>query len=570
MAFFNIGLSTYKNVLSEVLHLFKNFSLLLTFTLALIIGLFSVHPAEASSPTKGTFVNVDYEEVQIDKDTTEKRLKSITIKNDQGRTITLNIDKYAKLYVDTVLVKIEAFKLGMEVEADVNLRRVKTLRGKTGTAPAQIEHRDKTVTGTVYYLDKSGTSLSIRLDNGQTKTYYINDRTEVFKGTTSVDLSLLYEGDRVKLIFSEYDTNFVESITINVQGIKVESLYKGTISRIEPTSNRVYLRDEMIFRNWGWYANTYRSNSFYSYSSTIPIYVGEKLIKPDRLRQYANHDVYFATVSQFGKEVIQKMIIKEKNERTFYESMTAVNTAAKWITFDKAGKVQYHDGTILIRNGRLIDPNSLQASGRAFVATEGLNTGKFANVVHITNDGFQSPNLVDHTIYFGRISTAGSYGLTLSGAFELSNNAWTNAQVTDFTYSNDTAAVEDRNLTVRTVLPTEFNYETGRYGYFYVANGNIVAAHLLDKKITSPRIDQLVSVGRFDGINGGDPFDIRIRNVSQWQGPWSEAPEISSMNIRQATLIRDGKVIPASQLRKGDRIYVLHESVVKGRILLVN
>ena len=70
--------------------------------------------------------------------------------------------------------------------------------------------------------------------------------------------------------------------------------------------------------------------------------------------------------------------------------------------------------------------------------------------------------------------------------------------------------------------------------------------------------------------NVTDPYDIRIRNVSQWQAPWSEAPFISSMNIKQATIIRDGKVIPAEQLRKGDRIYLLHESSVKGRILLVN
>src|SRR6185437_11518048 len=96
------------------------------------VGLAPVTIAKASAPVKGTFVGVTYEEVQLDKDRTERRLKEVTIKNDQGRTITLNIDNFATLTVDSRPVKIEAFKLGMEVEADVNLRRVKAMHGKTG------------------------------------------------------------------------------------------------------------------------------------------------------------------------------------------------------------------------------------------------------------------------------------------------------------------------------------------------------------------------------------------------------------------------------------------------------
>ena len=554
----------------EVSHLIKKTTSLLVFALLLFTGLLVANPAEANSLVSGTFVNVIYEEVQIDKDTTEKRLKSITIKNDQGRTITLSIDKFAKLSVDTISTSIEAFKLGMEVEADVDLRRVKALRGQTGTAPAKIEQRDKIVTGTVNRIDKNGKFLSIRLESGQTKTYYLNDATDILKGTTLVDLSVLYEGDRVKLLFSEYNTNFIDSIEIIVQGIKIESLYKGTIQRIDPTNNKIILKDEMVFRNWGWYPNTYKSNSSYSYSTRIPIYVGDQLITPDRLRYYANHDVYFATVSQFGTEVIEKMVIKKSNERTFYEPMTSVNVATKRISLQKSGAIHYHDGTILIRNGRLVDSNSLQSSGNAFVVTEGTSQSQFANVVHITNDGFQSPNLVNHTIYYGKISSTRSYGLTLTNAMKLSNNQWESVAMPSFSFSNDTAVVKDfRNSdSVTTIIARdEMLDHIGDYGYFYIENNTIVAAHLIGPSTLRAN---LVSVGRFDGINGHDPYKIQIRNVSQWQAPWSEAPFISSMNIKQATIIRDGKVIPAEQLRKGDRIYLLHESSVKGRILLVN
>ncbi|WP_318617982.1 hypothetical protein [Sporosarcina sp. YIM B06819] len=556
--------------------MFKNYAFVIAFFVLLFSSFWLAHPASANSPVNGTFVNVTYDEIQSDKNGTEKKLSTVTIKNEQGQTMTLSIDKYATLSVDSVSTTIDAFKYGMEVEVDVNSRRVKAMRGSTGTAPGKIEHRDKVVIGTVNQLDPNGTFLSIRLDNGQSKTYYLNTQTEISKGTTFVDLSVLYEGDRVKLTFSEYNTNSIRSIDIIVQGIKVESLYKGTIQRIEPTANKVILKDEQKFLDWRWQPNTTLgangyNNSSYQYSAKTPIYVGTKLIQADRLRQYANHDVYFVTVNKAGKEVIEKMVIKQKSERTFYEPMTSINTSSNIIGLQKAGAIRYHDGTILIRNGRLVDPNSLLASGTAFVVTEGNKPNQFANVVHISNDGFQSPNLIDHGIYFGRIQTANSYKLTLNNAMLLSkNNYWERESLPTLSFSNDTVAVEDSRGSVLTIIPQqdEMKKYAGKYGYFYVENNQIVAAHILAS--TAPTA-AIVSVGRIEGITQTNPAIIRIRNVSQWQdGMWKTAGNISSMNIEQATIIKDGKVISVKDLRVNDRLYLLHESKVKGRILLVN
>lgn len=556
--------------------MFKNNSFFIAIFAVLFSSLWLANPASADSPVTGTFVNVTYDEVQIDNKVTEKRLSTITIKNEQGRTMTLSIDKYAKLSVDSVSTTIDAFKLGMEVEVDVNLRRVKALRGSTGTAPGKIEQGDKVVTGIVNQIDPNGDFLSIRLDNGQSKTYYLTDQTDISKGTTLVDFSALYEGDRVKLIFSEYNANSIRSIEVNVQGVKVESLYKGTIQRIEPTGNKIIMKDEQKFLDWRWQPNTTLgangySHSSYNYSDKTPIYLGTKLVSPNRLRQYANHDVYFVTISQFGKEMIERIVIKEKKERTYYEPMTFVNTNSKSFGLQTVDSIRYHAGTIIIKNGRLVDENSLLAGGTAFVVTEGSQQSEFANVVHISNDGFQSPSLTNHGIYFGQIQTANNYEMTLANTMLLTkNNYWQQEAVPPLSFSNDTVAVEDSSGSVLTIIPqqNEMTRYIGKYGYFYVENNQIVAAHILAP--TAPTAT-IVSVGRIEGITQFNPSIISIRNVSQWQnGMWKTAGNISSMNIEQAMIIKDGKVISAKDLRVNDRLYLLHESQVKGRILLVN
>lgn len=540
-----------------------------SFITILFITFFAPNTAQANSTVSGTFVSVQYDEVQFGKDQVEKRLSSITIKNKQGRMTTFNIDKYASLYVDTISVSIEAFKLGMEIEADVNLRRVKTLHGKTGTVPGEIEHNGKIVEGTVNRIDKGGNYISVKIANGQIKTFYLNTKTEIYKGTTLVDLSLLYEGDHVKLGFSEYDTNLLTSIEINVQGVKIESLYKGTIQRIDPISNKIILRDQKIFLDWKWQTINPKSNSTYTYSNKKPIYVGNQPIKSDRLRYYANHEVYLVTISQFGQEIVEKMVIKIAKERTFTEPMKSINTKVKSIEFINAGKINYHDGSILIRNGRLVDASSLQVSGTAFVVTEGMNRSDFANVVHIANDGFQSPNLTNHGLYFGQIQTTTPYNLTLNNLRQLDNNYWKDRADSSFTFSNDTNAVYDFKTSVLDIIARdEMDDYYNRNGYFYVSNGNIIALHLPDPKAS---LANIVSVGRLQSIKPNNPAILSVRNVSQWQsGAWAEAGNISSLNIEQATLIKDGKVIQAKDLRIDDRLYIIHESQVKGRIILVN
>lgn len=555
----------------------KKYIVRLALFLLLISAFLPEQSAEASAPIKGTFVGVSYEEVQIDKNTTEKRLRDITIENSQGRTITLTIDKYAKLSVDGRIVKIEAFKSGMEVEADVNLRRVKALRGIShDVSPGTINDRDKTVYGYVTQLDRGGKFLTIKMDDGKDKTSFITNETTFFQGKTYRDSSIVYEGDRVKLSYSQYNTNRIDSVEVIEQGVKVEGLFKGTILRIDQSNHKLSLKDEKVFENWHWRANTYNSTSSYTYSTKTPIYVGNEKISPDRLRYYAGNEVHFVTVKKFGVNTIEKMVIQKENERTFNEEMASVNTKRKEIGLRSSGTFTYHDGTILIRNGRLVEPASLQAAGTAFVLTDGLTKSRYASVIHIANDGFRSPNLNGYEVYFGKISSVSTYGLTLADSSELFDGNWTYSSSNSFTFSNDTIAVEDRYNYVLDIIPqrdlTLYKY-MNRYGYFYVKEGHIVAMHLLDGTKSSYyyKAADLVSVGRLSTVDASSPALISVENVSRWSGgSWNEAGKIYRMDIEQATIIRNGKVISAKELKPNDRLYIVHESSVKGRFLFVD
>lgn len=526
-------------------------------------------PSETNGATlvKGNFDTVTFETVEHSDGSIQKNPKSITINNNKNKKLTLKIDKYTRLSVNSLPTSIDAFKIGMGVEADVNLGKVVELRGISYVSQENTDAIGKSFSGTVNRIDKKGTFLSVRLDSGTSKTYYINDDTEFYKDTKLSDLSVLFEGDRIKLQIDEYDSRIITSVEINTQGEVIENLYKGKIQKIDPIQNKLIVNNEQIFRDWKWQSQISIDNISKTFTNKTPIYVGNKQIKQDQLRHYTYDDVYYVTVKQFGKEVIQKMVIKRTNERTFYEPLTSINTTIKKIGLRNVGLLPYHNGSILIRNGRLVDSYSLQSSGTAFVVTDGPNTSKYANVIHVTNDGFQSPNLADHTVYFGKINTTGTYDLTINNAKNLSNNYWKNVSTTRLTFSDDTNVVEDYKRSVLKVVPrNEMDERIGQYGYFYVKNNEIIASHIVG---TSHPISNLVSVGRLENTSGGK--NISVKNVSQWQkGVWNEAGKINSMNVEQTTIIKEGKVISINDLKPNDRLFIIHESIIKGRLIFVD
>ncbi|MFB5085973.1 hypothetical protein PGC35_01940 [Psychrobacillus sp. PGGUH221] len=521
--------------------------------------------ANASTLVDGNFVDATYEEVVLEDKTIEKKLTKVTLINDTGKTITLNIDKYTPLFINSTSTTMDAFKEGMWVQATVELRKVKELRGFADIPQGESNAIGEFLTGTVNEIDRNGKFIGINLKNKQTKRFYLDQHTQVFKDTKLVDLSVLFEGDRVKLNLSDYDADTLSSIEVIVEGIQVENLYKGTIQQIDANQKKLVVKEEKVFKNWNWQSSNIanpKAISSRSFTAKTPIFVGNKKIDPSQLRYYVNNEVYYVTISQFGKEVVQKIIIKQSNERTIHENLYSVDTASQKIRLSSTGNISYHNGTIIIRNGRLVDASALTQGGNAYVITNGGTSHQYANIIHMTNDGFQSSSLSNHEIYFGQINSVGSNKLFVTNVNQLSNNYWYSTSLTNLSFSTDTIVVEDYNSATK-----DFTNSSSKYAYFYVKDNHVVAAHIIGSG--SPA--SFVTVGRYE-VNSYSYYNyIDLIDVSQWNnGNWTNVNPLYNLDVSQTTFIKEGKVISASDIKVNNRLYILHDSYLKARIILVD
>jgi len=538
-----------------------------------VLGFSSNQTARAAQMVTGTFVDVTFSEYANSNGVIEKKLSKITLQNDSGRQVTYNINNNVRLYINKTETTIEGFKMGMKVEADISLRSVVELRGTSDsikeTGSSTVAHNTKTLAGVVTSIDPNGLFIMLKSDFGKEAIYYINKDTSYQKNSSAVDISALYVGDRVKLSLKNQNASIVTKIEISATGTLVENLYKGEIQTVNTNANKLTVKNQHAFINWQFGSDTTKALSTMNFSSKVPVYVGNTKIKKEQLKNYIGSEVYYVTVKQFGKEVIEKIVVLKNNERTYYEPMLSVDTKYKLVKLKSAGTIYFHDGTILIRNGRLIEPTGLLAYGTAFVISDGAARDHYAQVVQVTSDSFMSPNLAGHELYYGRLSQADGYLIEIDDAMKIESNVFKKTSSTVLSVSNSTKAiVDDGNKTYNVVPDIDLHLYEGQYGYFYVKDGHVQALHILNK---AKPVAPLMLTGKLQSVKSKFPAVINMKSVSQWQnGRWYEAGEMIDMNIDQATIIKAGKVIQASDLNPSDRLVVLSDRFVKAHLILVD
>ncbi|RTQ95802.1 hypothetical protein EKG35_02145 [Lysinibacillus telephonicus] len=555
-------------MLQEESDLAKKLSYIVCMLLLVVSTLSLPKAADAATIINGTFVGVDYTETVAKDGTVERKLSKITLENSSGRTSTFNIDNSAKLYINNTLTTIDGFKAGMKVQATVNLRKVKELRGTSEIEQGAISQNSKEKAGVVTKIDPNGMYISVKLDGGVETTYYINRNTNFIKGSSASRLSELYEGDRVKLRFSSASTSVVSEIEIIASGVAIENLYKGSIQLVNLSGNKLTVKNAQNFENWMFGTSNNSSLTTYTFTNNTDIYAGNKKISKNDLRQYRDSEVYFATVEQFGNEVIKKIIVLENYERSYYEDMTAVNTSFNFINLKTTGRIYFHEGTILVRNGRLVEPSTLTNAGTAYVVTDGVTKDNYAHVINITNDSMSSPNLVKDGLYFAELSYVDGYLAELQDVVHLDNNYWKSTNDLTLSFSNSTnAEVNYNNSTIRIIPNMDLiAYET-YYGYFYVQDGHIQAIHLLK---SSTKMANQVLTGVIENVNASRE-EIDVKNVSQWfNGTWLDSGSLNNVELEQTLIIKDGKVIEPSQLKQSDRVVLFTNNSFNTHVLLVN
>ena len=540
-----------------------------------------VNSAQAATVYKGTFESITYTETEQKDGTVVKTNPKVTIRNSSGRTTTFNLLDTTYYYINNTISTMDGFKNGMEVTATVNLRSVTRLEGKSDVEQGASVPKSTQLTGIVTKIDPNGMFVRVKLNTGIEKQYYLNSDTEYVKGKSRVDVSTMYEGDRVILKLTAATSSLVAELEIIQTGALIHNLYKAELRTVNTRNNSFTAANAHPFEDWEFGTRLNKELKTFSFTNNTTIYAGNKKITKNDLTYYRNSDIYYVTKKQFSREIVEKVVVLEHNERSFYDQITTVDTMNKFFRLKNFGLMYYHDGSILVRNGRLVEPTTLTSWGTAFVLTDGVSKSNFSHVVNITNDSFLSPNLSTHELYFGKLSLVeeSNYLVEIADYTKLENSshAWVREAEDVKTLSFSNSTVVTRSLgEAESVLVTSLQVREGKYGYFYVKDGHVQAIHIVGDDKLQPTI---TLAGRIANVNitsqGSIGVDaaatIEVKDVSQWyEGAWLDTGRLDRIELDQVLIIKDRKRITVDQLKANDRVVIFTDDVFDAQILLVN
>lgn len=504
--------------------------------------------------------------------------QEITIEEYDGTVHTLPLLQDVDLRIDGIPVPLNEFKVGMEVYGELRGRSISYLESYATENPGYIPPGSKMRSGIVKTIDRN--QLVIVSPIGQEERYFTSPSTLVLKKGRNTPLSTLYEGDRVKLYFDDIRTDMISRMELEGDSILIKDLYRGHLSIVDNFDDSVVIEDVEVFENNQW--EDVKEHIQFPFNGDMPLYWGGRKILAKDLKYYRGNTVYLAIKDYFGKDKIEKMVVKSRYENLLSDKITGINWYADTFEMKNNKNITFHEGTIIIKNGRLVDKEAINVNSDALVVADGVGTSLTADVISIYNEEINNSNVGQNYLYTGRLNTIFQDRIYLKDYFLLDHNEWQSHRTyserdeKELYYDNDTKIydIEDEKMIPPEAFYaknygvdedsdyTEDNDHKDWYGYVFT-DGNRIAGitvqedldSLLAQRITTGHIETIAE----DSMVG---WTMTIRNGKDWSSKNEKwMPKITSIrvNIEKALIIKEGEMIQPQDLRPGDRLYMVRD-----------
>lgn len=510
---------------------------------------------------------------------------------------------YADITINTEFSKLNDLKFGQSVVLSLNNGLVTKADAETFSSPGYIAPESKMRIGTVQSI--SGDALTLKLDDGSVNQLTLGELTNLRKNSQNVNRGVLQPGDRIKAYFDTTDSTAPSRIDIEGKEQIIKGVYKGKIQQVNAAKNELVLRDTQVLKNNLWVSTG-------NYTQTVEmepgalIYNKGNAVKFSSLKPgYINSDIYVAVKDSYGKELAVKASIKNGSERIHSDRIGTLNQGIQKFELDNRINYAFNDGTIVVRDGRLVDTDVLAEKDGALVVSGYSNGAHTAGVISLVPGIAAQLN----NIYIGTLEEIYSGQFILKNYFEKNGNDFrtmnTQNELT-IGYGGDTNIFDVTTDTVKTITPAQLfnggyskaenkdrNSKGLPYEHWYAVivtdeNQDAYSIMLRHKALLENQdiddtywsyndqrnaMDKVVDQITFTRgtVSGMDSTWNRIQmqdssDYASFNNQWITNPVDTYVAASDTILLKNNKAISFANLEIGDRINVVK---VKGNALVV-
>lgn len=510
----------------------------------------------------------------------------------------LQLAEDADIYINDKLQGIEAIGFDQDAVLKVADNRVVEVRVYTDL-PTEDEPYTQILTGRV--RDLIGNNLFISPDNapGTQSTYILGNNVPIIKDRKNVSKYKLQPGERVKIYVETSMGDYISRIELQGSGVKIANLYKGDIKDVLPATGEVILTNVYAYGYYDWV----KEGDYIKYklSGDAELYDGNSLINVNKLKDSVGKTIYAVSKVNYGDEEIVHGLLKDGYEAATYKKIDDVKYTASQLTLSDGRILDYLKGSIVIKDGKLMDTSDLQRNSSAFVIQNRGTTGASTAQV-ISLDSFTG--LGGYNISKGYLHTMGEDYFTMESSFRLANNNWESYKGFTFQFSNDTYIYDNifqnKAITAAKFAESRFkpytytwpNYSAYNYGkefheddiyhkdytsyrnsaYFHEHSllytvtdeyGYAVGINIFtkDREQFNPNKtnDERMTSGQIQKIDmANNALTLtRVMEFSPLYQDWRPAMTSTPLDTSKAIVLKDGKYIGLDKLTTEDRVYAV-------------
>lgn len=499
----------------------------------------------------------------------------IQIDDYDGKQFEFLAHAHVAFSIDQLPVKVNAFRKGMEVYATLQDNLIISLEGFSSISPGFIGFEEKCRWGTIQKIDRD--NLDIIQDSGEIFSGRINPATIVTHQGQVTGIDQLYVGDRVKLFFEQDEYSPVTRIEAEGSSVVIQGIYRGTLDVVDFPGNRIGFKNLKQLKNGKW-SDIDKLVNLPIQSDTL-IYFAEHKIPFQNLKYYKGKRAYLITRNLYGQDQIVRMIIQSGNENLYTDQIDDFNIFSAALELANTHNINLHEGTIILRNGRLVDRQALSAGIDVTVIGSGENRNCIAEIINILNSEVNASNIGGYWICAGKLEDIYDDVLWLDSYYLLDKNEWqSDSGEIEFYFDDDTGiydAKADKVISKEEFISGNYAVDENSdyvkennledyFAYMYV-QGDRVAAIMLQEdsdslnrqRITSGTVKEIAENHRLG-------WTVNLSEVRNWSSS-SEKWRLSSANqqllLDKALIIKNKQIINVDDLMVGDNLYIVREDL---------
>ena len=414
-------------------------------------------------------------------------------------------------------------------------------------------------------ITKKINSITVETDKG-VQLQYSTDGVDIIKDGKLSKLSQLKDGDSVKLLVNEApNITKLKELTIEGGDKLVANVYKGKFQRYDDKSHQITLTDPWVLRKGQWVKNITDPFMTIEAGDNFKAYFdgSERAVKKLNT-QMTDKTVYIASEKDFGnaENGVVATFVNDADKEVSYNDKVYNTSANKFFLQNALNNVSYDNGTIVIKDGRLVQGGSVAADDYAYVtANRDNDSGNIvAGVVSIE----QRPGTQDIQLYRGRITSIDEYKSVTVGSYSKLNGVnweYANTPMT-FTLSADTRITDTDGITGQGEFNSYDGSATFKNRTIYILSDGTKAVEISTAPYGNINISGTVTTtaSAITLDQNGQPQSIALRNCKYYDAGthlWVNMGDSSFNLLTNTFVIKNNMRINPSELKKGDKIRVL-------------